>query len=110
MKSCSQALWLLLCMTRKQLQLFSSIKIATKKKVYLFDILMLGSMAFRNGLSSILENKEILKVNTPGGEHTWLFWCRRLPAGLVSPAGPSRLQRHRWLPDWSVWSEANQRL
>lgn len=33
--------------------------------MYLFDILLLGSMAFRNGLSSILENKAILKVSTP---------------------------------------------
>lgn len=39
-----------------------------------------------------------------------LFCCGPLPAGLLSPAGPSRLQRHRRLPDWSVWSKANQCL
>ncbi|KAG7237269.1 hypothetical protein INR49_032602, partial [Caranx melampygus] len=38
------------------------LKIATKNKVYLFDILLLGIRAFRNGLTMILENKQILKV------------------------------------------------
>lgn len=36
--------------------------------MFLFDILLLGPMGFRNGISSILENKHILKVspvNTP---------------------------------------------
>uniref|UniRef100_A0A096LTM7 3'-5' exonuclease domain-containing protein n=1 Tax=Poecilia formosa TaxID=48698 RepID=A0A096LTM7_POEFO len=36
--------------------------IATKNKVYLFDILLLGALAFKNGLSMILETKHILKV------------------------------------------------
>ncbi|KAM8917572.1 piRNA biogenesis protein EXD1, partial [Spinachia spinachia] len=38
------------------------LQIATKKKVYLFDILILGDRAFKNGLSMILENVHILKV------------------------------------------------
>ncbi|XP_061699702.1 piRNA biogenesis protein EXD1 isoform X2 [Syngnathoides biaculeatus] len=38
------------------------LQIATKNKVYLFDILSLGSRAFKNGLTMILENKRILKV------------------------------------------------
>ncbi|XP_057716257.1 piRNA biogenesis protein EXD1 isoform X2 [Corythoichthys intestinalis] len=38
------------------------LQIATKKQVYLFDILLLGAKAFKNGLSMILENKRILKV------------------------------------------------
>ncbi|TNN87302.1 piRNA biogenesis protein EXD1 [Liparis tanakae] len=38
------------------------LQIATKQKVYLFDILLLGARAFKNGLSMILENKRILKV------------------------------------------------
>ncbi|KAL6105873.1 exd1 [Pungitius sinensis] len=38
------------------------LQIATKKKVYLFDILLLGDRAFKNGLSMILENTHILKV------------------------------------------------
>ncbi|XP_019940344.2 piRNA biogenesis protein EXD1 isoform X1 [Paralichthys olivaceus] len=37
------------------------LQIATKNKVYLFDILLLGARAFKNGLSMILENKQILK-------------------------------------------------
>lgn len=37
-------------------------QIATKHKIYLFDILSLGGRAFKNGLSHILENKGILKV------------------------------------------------
>ncbi|KAA0711482.1 piRNA biogenesis protein EXD1 [Triplophysa tibetana] len=36
--------------------------VATKNVVYLFDILLLGGRAFRNGLSMILENQYILKV------------------------------------------------
>lgn len=43
------------------------IQIATKHKIYLFDILLLGARAFKNGLSQILGNKHILKVS--GG--TW---------------------------------------
>ncbi|XP_070698500.1 piRNA biogenesis protein EXD1 [Pempheris klunzingeri] len=38
------------------------LQISTKNKVYLFDILLLGARAFKNGLSMILENKQILKV------------------------------------------------
>ncbi|TKS86500.1 piRNA biogenesis protein EXD1 [Collichthys lucidus] len=38
------------------------LQIATKNKVYLFDILVLGARAFKNGLSMILQNKHILKV------------------------------------------------
>ncbi|KAK2891696.1 piRNA biogenesis protein EXD1 [Channa argus] len=40
----------------------SWLQIATKSKIYLFDILILGARAFKNGLSIILENKNILKV------------------------------------------------
>ncbi|KAI7790288.1 exonuclease 3'apos-5'apos domain-containing protein 1 [Triplophysa rosa] len=36
--------------------------VATKNIVYLFDILLLGGRAFRNGLCMILENQYILKV------------------------------------------------
>ncbi|XP_052475775.1 piRNA biogenesis protein EXD1 [Carassius gibelio] len=38
------------------------LQVATKKVVYLFDILLLGGQAFKNGLSMILENRHILKV------------------------------------------------
>ncbi|XP_077477325.1 piRNA biogenesis protein EXD1 [Stigmatopora argus] len=38
------------------------LQIATKNKIYLFDILLLGARAFKNGLSMILENRHILKV------------------------------------------------
>lgn len=47
--------------------------------MYLFDILLLGSMAFRNGITTILENTEILKVspmNTPGTLFCdVVMWC-----------------------------------
>ncbi|XP_056333305.1 piRNA biogenesis protein EXD1 [Danio aesculapii] len=38
------------------------LQVATKKVVYLFDILLLGGQVFKNGLSMILENTHILKV------------------------------------------------
>uniref|UniRef100_A0A672KZB0 3'-5' exonuclease domain-containing protein n=1 Tax=Sinocyclocheilus grahami TaxID=75366 RepID=A0A672KZB0_SINGR len=38
------------------------LQVATKKVVYLFDVLLLGGQAFRNGLSMILESPHILKV------------------------------------------------
>ncbi|KAK2878250.1 hypothetical protein Q8A67_019041 [Cirrhinus molitorella] len=38
------------------------LQVATKKVVYLFDILLLGGQAFKNGLSMILENPHVLKV------------------------------------------------
>ncbi|TRY81430.1 hypothetical protein DNTS_008149 [Danionella cerebrum] len=36
--------------------------VSTKKVVYLFDVLLLGGQAFKNGLAMILENQRILKV------------------------------------------------
>ncbi|KAG7466382.1 hypothetical protein MATL_G00164140 [Megalops atlanticus] len=38
------------------------LQIATKARVYLFDILLLGAKAFKNGLSMILESNQVLKV------------------------------------------------
>ncbi|KAG1936403.1 piRNA biogenesis protein EXD1 [Pimephales promelas] len=38
------------------------LQVATKRVVYLFDILLLGGQAIKNGLSMILENPNILKV------------------------------------------------
>ncbi|XP_067312365.1 piRNA biogenesis protein EXD1 [Pseudorasbora parva] len=38
------------------------LQVATKKVVYLFDILLLGGQAIKNGLSMIMENPHILKV------------------------------------------------
>ncbi|XP_035529299.1 piRNA biogenesis protein EXD1 isoform X2 [Morone saxatilis] len=54
------------------------LQIATKKKVYLFDILLLGARAFKNGLSMILENKHILKV---------IHDCRAVSGCLIAQFG-----------------------
>ncbi|KAM9842962.1 piRNA biogenesis protein EXD1 [Aulostomus maculatus] len=54
------------------------LQIATKNKVYLFDILLLGSRAFKNGLSMILENKHVLKV---------IHDCRAIAGCLSSQFG-----------------------
>ncbi|GLD62490.1 piRNA biogenesis protein EXD1 [Lates japonicus] len=54
------------------------VEIATKNKVYLFDILLLGSRAFKNGLSMILENKHILKV---------IHDCRAIAGCLIAQFG-----------------------
>ncbi|XP_026797150.3 piRNA biogenesis protein EXD1 [Pangasianodon hypophthalmus] len=54
------------------------LQVATKNKVYLFDILLLGARAFRNGLSTILESKNILKV---------MHDCRRISGCLMAQFG-----------------------
>ncbi|KAM9708722.1 piRNA biogenesis protein EXD1 [Menidia menidia] len=54
------------------------LQIATKNKVYLFDILLLGGRAFKNGLSMILESKHILKV---------IHDCRAIAGSLVAQFG-----------------------
>ncbi|XP_051248366.1 piRNA biogenesis protein EXD1 isoform X2 [Dicentrarchus labrax] len=54
------------------------LQIATKNKVYLFDILLLGARAFKNGLSMILENKHILKV---------IHDCRAISGCLIAQFG-----------------------
>ncbi|XP_060938987.1 piRNA biogenesis protein EXD1 [Limanda limanda] len=54
------------------------LQIATRNKVYLFDILLLGARAFKNGLSMILENKQILKV---------IHDCRAIAGCLISQFG-----------------------
>ncbi|XP_039994022.1 piRNA biogenesis protein EXD1 isoform X2 [Xiphias gladius] len=54
------------------------LQIATKNKVYLFDILLLGARAFKNGLSMILENKHILKV---------IHDCRAIAGCLIAQFG-----------------------
>ncbi|XP_053567703.1 piRNA biogenesis protein EXD1 [Bombina bombina] len=38
------------------------LQVATRNCIYLFDILVLGPKAFKNGLQMVLENKHILKV------------------------------------------------
>lgn len=52
--------------------------IATKTKVYFFDILQLGNRMFKNGLSAILESKHILKV---------IHDCRSISGCLISQFG-----------------------
>lgn len=54
------------------------LQIATKNKVYLFDILVLGVSAFRNGLSMILKSTSILKV---------IHDCRAISGYLVAHFG-----------------------
>ncbi|RVE57132.1 hypothetical protein OJAV_G00213150 [Oryzias javanicus] len=54
------------------------LQIATTNKVYLFDILLLGTQAFKNGLSFILESKHILKV---------LHDCRTIAGCLMAQFG-----------------------
>lgn len=54
------------------------LQVAVKNKVYLFDILLLGTRAFRNGLSNILENTDILKV---------MHNCRRISGCLMTQFG-----------------------
>ncbi|XP_029316751.1 piRNA biogenesis protein EXD1 [Cottoperca gobio] len=54
------------------------LQIATKNRVYLFDILLLGAQAFKNGLSMILENRHILKV---------IHDCRALAGCLIAQYG-----------------------
>uniref|UniRef100_A0A3B5QHB2 Exonuclease 3'-5' domain containing 1 n=1 Tax=Xiphophorus maculatus TaxID=8083 RepID=A0A3B5QHB2_XIPMA len=54
------------------------LQIATKNKVYLFDILLLGAVAFKNGLSMILETKHILKV---------IHDCRAIAGSLAAQFG-----------------------
>ncbi|XP_009865976.1 PREDICTED: exonuclease 3'-5' domain-containing protein 1, partial [Apaloderma vittatum] len=38
------------------------LEIATKSRIFLFDIFLLGPQAFKNGLQMVLEDKNILKV------------------------------------------------
>ncbi|KAM6912273.1 LOW QUALITY PROTEIN: piRNA biogenesis protein EXD1 [Xenentodon cancila] len=54
------------------------LQIATKHKVYLFDVLLLGARAFKNGLSMILESKHILKV---------IHDCRAIAGSLMAQFG-----------------------
>ncbi|XP_076605202.1 piRNA biogenesis protein EXD1 [Chaetodon auriga] len=54
------------------------LQIATKDKVYLFDILLLGAWAFKNGLSMILQDKHILKV---------IHDCRAIAGCLIAQFG-----------------------
>uniref|UniRef100_A0A3P8RSL7 3'-5' exonuclease domain-containing protein n=1 Tax=Amphiprion percula TaxID=161767 RepID=A0A3P8RSL7_AMPPE len=54
------------------------LQIATKNKVYLFDVLLLGARAFKNGLSMILESKHILKV---------IHDCRAIAGCLITQFG-----------------------
>ncbi|KAL2084584.1 hypothetical protein ACEWY4_020102 [Coilia grayii] len=54
------------------------LQIAKKHRVFLFDILALGSLAFKNGLTKILASERILKVTHDG---------RRLAACLLALYG-----------------------
>ncbi|XP_038638845.1 piRNA biogenesis protein EXD1 isoform X5 [Scyliorhinus canicula] len=84
------------------------IQIATNDQIYLFDIFLLGPVAFKNGLKMILEDSDILKVihdcrlvsdclyhqyrvgltnifDTQVNPKVWT--CRPLPTGLMQRAG-----------------------
>lgn len=54
------------------------LQVATKNQVYLFDVLLLGARAFKNGLSTILESTNILKV---------MHDCRRISRCLMMQFG-----------------------
>ncbi|TSL04206.1 piRNA biogenesis protein EXD1 [Bagarius yarrelli] len=54
------------------------LQVVVKKHVYLFDILLLGARAFKNGLSSILESSDTLKV---------VHDCRRISGCLMVQFG-----------------------
>lgn len=93
---------------------FVFIQIATKHKIYLFDILELGARAFKNGLSQILENKHILKVCDETWQrilpiHTNPFFFTSVCI-LYFGTDHSQLPSYFQLPKLSVWSETKQCL
>uniref|UniRef100_A0A673TX15 piRNA biogenesis protein EXD1 n=1 Tax=Suricata suricatta TaxID=37032 RepID=A0A673TX15_SURSU len=56
------------------------LQVATNSRVYLFDIFVLGSRAFNNGLQMILEDKRILKVIH---DCRWLSDCLSHQYGIL---------------------------
>ncbi|XP_028622849.1 piRNA biogenesis protein EXD1 [Grammomys surdaster] len=56
------------------------LQVATNSRVYLFDIFLLGSRAFNNGLQMILEDKRILKVIH---DCRWLSDCLSHQYGIM---------------------------
>ncbi|XP_021097592.1 piRNA biogenesis protein EXD1 isoform X2 [Heterocephalus glaber] len=56
------------------------LQVATNSRVYLFDIFLLGSRAFSNGLQMILEDKRILKVIH---DCRWLSDCLSHQYGIM---------------------------
>ncbi|XP_045679559.1 piRNA biogenesis protein EXD1 isoform X1 [Phyllostomus hastatus] len=56
------------------------LQVATNSRVYLFDILLLGSHAFNNGLQMVLEDKRILKVIH---DCRWLSDCLSHQYGIL---------------------------
>ncbi|XP_024423631.2 piRNA biogenesis protein EXD1 isoform X2 [Desmodus rotundus] len=56
------------------------LQVATHSRVYLFDIFLLGSRAFNNGLQMVLEDKRILKVIH---DCRWLSDCLSHQYGIL---------------------------
>lgn len=56
------------------------LQVATNSRVYLFDIFLLGSRAFSNGLQMVLEDKRILKVIH---DCRWLSDCLSHQYGIM---------------------------
>ncbi|XP_027725747.1 piRNA biogenesis protein EXD1 isoform X2 [Vombatus ursinus] len=56
------------------------LQVATSSRVYLFDIFLLGSRAFNNGLQMVLEDRKILKVIH---DCRWLSDCLSHQYGIV---------------------------
>ncbi|XP_072594403.1 piRNA biogenesis protein EXD1 isoform X1 [Vulpes vulpes] len=56
------------------------LQVATNSRVYLFDIFLLGSRAFNNGLQMVLEDKKILKVIH---DCRWLSDCLSHQYGIL---------------------------
>ncbi|XP_074091227.1 piRNA biogenesis protein EXD1 [Macrotis lagotis] len=56
------------------------LQVATSSRVYLFDIFLLGSRAFNNGLQMVLEDRKILKVIH---DCRWLSDCLSHQYGII---------------------------
>ncbi|XP_072478836.1 piRNA biogenesis protein EXD1 isoform X2 [Notamacropus eugenii] len=56
------------------------LQVATSSRIYLFDIFVLGSRAFNNGLQMVLEDRKILKVIH---DCRWLSDCLSHQYGIV---------------------------
>ncbi|XP_077674990.1 piRNA biogenesis protein EXD1 [Eretmochelys imbricata] len=58
------------------------LQVATRSRVFLFDIFLLGPRVFKNGLQMVLEDKNILKVSVQKGGRACVKWLSHISKKL----------------------------
>ncbi|XP_053881403.1 piRNA biogenesis protein EXD1 isoform X5 [Malaclemys terrapin pileata] len=70
------------------------LQVATRSRVFLFDIFLLGPRVFKNGLQMVLEDKNILKVSVQKGGRVCVKWLNHISKKLQLDIESTAMFKH----------------